>query len=148
MGLLTFTWLPLTFALVRCRPLPLWEVVLSPVLAPKPLAGFPRVVGFLGVVGVHGHRFCVAIDLRKPLVRFQNLGRYKYRCPRYGGGASMNNHDYKALLISIISGIVAGIAVNVIWAISTAPGHPLIDHRPTTQWVLQVPVRPPAVAPV
>lgn len=59
----------------------------------------------------------------------------------------MNNHDYKALLISIISGIVAGIAVNVIWAISTAPGHAPIDSRPITQWVLQVPARPPAVAP-
>lgn len=56
----------------------------------------------------------------------------------------MNNHDYKALLISTVSGIVAGIAVNILWAISTAPGPTPIDHPAAARWVLQAPAHSPA----
>lgn len=52
----------------------------------------------------------------------------------------MNINDFKSLLISI----VAGLAVNIIWAIGTAPAPTSIEHRPAAQWVLQIPTRPPA----
>lgn len=54
------------------------------------------------------------------------------------------NNDIKALLISTVSGIVAGIAVNILWAISTAPGTAPIDQPAAARWVLQAPAHSPA----
>lgn len=55
----------------------------------------------------------------------------------------MNTNDFKSLLISI----VAGVAVNIIWAIGTAPAPTSVDHLPAAKWVLQLPPRPPAALP-
>ncbi|MDH0574238.1 hypothetical protein N7668_23690 [Pseudomonas fulva] len=53
----------------------------------------------------------------------------------------MNNNDYKALLISI----VAGLAVNIAWALMTHETPPVsLDPGPRLQWVLQ---RPPGPLP-
>lgn len=52
----------------------------------------------------------------------------------------MNTNDFKSLLISI----VAGVAVNIIWAIGTVPAPTSIELRAEAQWVLQIPTRPPA----
>lgn len=54
------------------------------------------------------------------------------------------NNDIKALLISTASGIVAGIAVNILWAISKAPGTAPIDQPAAPRWVLQAPAHSPA----
>lgn len=51
----------------------------------------------------------------------------------------MNNNDYKALLISI----VAGLAVNIAWALMTDDTQPVMsDPGPRLQWVLQRPIGP------
>lgn len=60
----------------------------------------------------------------------------------------MNKNDYKALLISIIAGLVSGLAVNITWshmgsAADQLPAYPM----PKMQWVLQPLSGPPAAFP-
>lgn len=60
----------------------------------------------------------------------------------------MNKNDYKALLISIIAGLVSGLAVNITWSHLGSVSDPLPAYSmPKAQWVLQRPPRPPAVLP-
>lgn len=47
----------------------------------------------------------------------------------------MNKTDLK----SIVTSIIAGLAVNLIWAMATAPEHVPGEPNPTMQWVLQLP---------
>ncbi|WP_183147103.1 hypothetical protein [Pseudomonas amygdali] len=61
----------------------------------------------------------------------------------------MNKNDYKALLISIIAGIVAGLAVNITWShLGSAPDSLPTYPMPKAQWVLQLPPGLPAALPL
>lgn len=55
----------------------------------------------------------------------------------------MNKTDLK----SIITSIIAGLAVNLIWSMATAPEHVPGEPTPTTQWVLQLPAGPSEALP-
>ncbi|HDS1780281.1 TPA: hypothetical protein QEM49_004860 [Pseudomonas putida] len=60
----------------------------------------------------------------------------------------MNNNDYKTLLLSIIAGIVAGLAVNITWSLWSDDSSPAVaEPTPRLMWVRQPPPGPPAAFP-